>query len=409
MKEELTRAAIKFKNKPKDGIAHLVKIGKCQDTPESIAAVFHELRDVLDKTAMGDYMGGEKEFNIKVLHAYVDQLDFTGMAFAQGIKHFLSGFRLPGEAQKIDRMMEKFAERYCSNNPEVFPTADTAFVLAYSVIMLNTDLHNPNIKPEKKMTKAGFISNNRGIAAGQDVPRQLLMDIFDEIESRPITLKEDDKLREQKQSEKEKASERRKREVLAKERADIVALGKDLFKSKPHEGAVGGEWLFVIAMCTRVVTTSARVCVRVSLQPVCRSDDEAVKPYYSVSQLAPADVLQYTRPMFEVTRCCFVGRFAFGSVIAVYVQVVWGPLIAVLSVSMELSEDPAVIETCLEGFKLGIHVAGALGMATERNSMVGALCNFTALDPISGPHAVSGLCASLGSGCWSVLPYRVCM
>lgn len=65
-KEEITRAAIRFKSKPKDGIAHLVKIGKCQDTPESIAAVFHELRDFLDKTMMGDYMGGEKDMNIKV-------------------------------------------------------------------------------------------------------------------------------------------------------------------------------------------------------------------------------------------------------------------------------------------------------------------------------------------------------
>lgn len=91
-----------------------------------------------------------------------------------------------------------------------------------------------------------------------------------------------------------------------------------------------------------------------------------MKAYYSVSQLAPADVLQYTRPMFEV---------------------VWGPLIAVLSMSMELSDDPPVVELCLEGFKYGVHVAGALGMATERNSMVSALCNFAALDPMAGPHS----------------------
>ncbi len=82
---------------------------------------------------------------------------------------------------------------------QTFPNADTAFVLAYAVIMLNTDAHNPNVKPEKKMTKNGFISNNRGIAAGQDVDRQLLCDIYDEIVAHPITLKEDDKLREQKQ------------------------------------------------------------------------------------------------------------------------------------------------------------------------------------------------------------------
>ena len=42
--------------------------------------------------------------------------------------------------------MEKFAERYCKDNPRVFRCADTAYVLGYSVIMLNTDLFNPAIK-----------------------------------------------------------------------------------------------------------------------------------------------------------------------------------------------------------------------------------------------------------------------
>ena len=82
---------------------------------------------------------------------------------------------------------------------QVFPNADTGFVLSYSVIMLNTDAHNPNIKPERRMTKEGFISNNRGIAAGQDLPREVLSNIYDSIVSRPITLKEDDKLREKQQ------------------------------------------------------------------------------------------------------------------------------------------------------------------------------------------------------------------
>ena len=58
----------------------------------------------------------------------------------------MNGFRLPGEAQKIDRLMEKFAERYVSCNPDAFKSADVAYVLAYSVIMLNTDAHNPQVK-----------------------------------------------------------------------------------------------------------------------------------------------------------------------------------------------------------------------------------------------------------------------
>ena len=66
-------------------------------------------------------------------------------------RKFLSGFRLPGEAQKIDRLMEKFAERFVSCNADAFKSADVAYVLAYSVIMLNTDAHNPMVKV--KMSK----------------------------------------------------------------------------------------------------------------------------------------------------------------------------------------------------------------------------------------------------------------
>ena len=58
----------------------------------------------------------------------------------------LQGFRLPGEAQKIDRLMEKFAERFVKCNPASFKSADVAYVLAYSVILLNTDAHNPQVR-----------------------------------------------------------------------------------------------------------------------------------------------------------------------------------------------------------------------------------------------------------------------
>jgi len=77
-------------------------------------------------------------------------------------RHYLVKFQLPGEAQKIDRMMERFAYRYCENNPGVFPTQDSAYLLAFSIIMLNTDAHNPQIK--NKMTKEQFIKNNTGFS-----------------------------------------------------------------------------------------------------------------------------------------------------------------------------------------------------------------------------------------------------
>ena len=52
-----------------------------------------------------------------------------------------------------------------------------------SIIMLNTDLHNPNIPDENKMTLAGFVSNNRGIDNGQDISKQMLAEIYEEIKT----------------------------------------------------------------------------------------------------------------------------------------------------------------------------------------------------------------------------------
>lgn len=61
---------------------------------------------------IGDYLGQHEDFPLAVMHAYVDSMKFSGMKFDTAIRALLKGFRLPGEAQKIDRIMEKFAERY---------------------------------------------------------------------------------------------------------------------------------------------------------------------------------------------------------------------------------------------------------------------------------------------------------
>jgi len=61
--------------------------------------------------------------------------------------------------------------RYCetNNGNGVFASADAAYVLAYSVIMLTTDLHSVNVR--KKMTKEDFVRMTRGINDNRDLPR----------------------------------------------------------------------------------------------------------------------------------------------------------------------------------------------------------------------------------------------
>jgi Sec7-like guanine-nucleotide exchange factor len=61
--------------------------------------------------------------NIAIMHAFVDEMDFANMKFTEALRSFLQAFRLPGEGQKIDRFMLKFAERYVHGNTGVFANA----------------------------------------------------------------------------------------------------------------------------------------------------------------------------------------------------------------------------------------------------------------------------------------------
>jgi Sec7-like guanine-nucleotide exchange factor len=85
--------------------------------------------------------------------------------------------RLPGEAMQIDRVMDCFASRYCDQNPNLFDERDTCYILSFSIIMLNTALHNPNVKG-RRITIDEFILQNRGINSGKDLPKDILVSFY---------------------------------------------------------------------------------------------------------------------------------------------------------------------------------------------------------------------------------------
>ena len=54
----------------------LVERGFLENTPTAIAAFITRYCSDLDKTQTGDYLGEGKDFNIKILHIFVDSNDF---------------------------------------------------------------------------------------------------------------------------------------------------------------------------------------------------------------------------------------------------------------------------------------------------------------------------------------------
>lgn len=182
-------AVKRFNIKPKMGFEYLVEekiIPSSGEEKYVASARFLHEADGLNLTKVGDYLGEHGEESLKTLDAFISLFDFTGQDFSEALRSFLSKFRLPGEAQKIDRMMERFAARYVNTNPEKFPSEDSAYLLAFSLIMLNTDAHNPQVK--KKMTKEDFRKNCRGINDGQDFLPEFLEGLYDNIVTNPIKM-----------------------------------------------------------------------------------------------------------------------------------------------------------------------------------------------------------------------------
>ncbi|MCI4375718.1 hypothetical protein PGIGA_G00114000 [Pangasianodon gigas] len=187
--KQISSGKKKFNMDPKKGVSYLVENKLLELKPQSIAEFLYK-EEGLNKTAIGDFLGEREEIHLQILKAFVELHEFSDLNLVQALRQFLWSFRLPGEAQKIDRMMEAFATRYCECNPDVFQSTDTCYILSFAIIMLNTSLHNPNVKD--KTTLERFISMNRGINNGEDLPNELLTKLYESIRNEPFKIPEDD-------------------------------------------------------------------------------------------------------------------------------------------------------------------------------------------------------------------------
>jgi hypothetical protein len=158
------------------------------DDPTQVASFLLTAKG-LDKTAIGELLGGFDDDEVAVMRAFVESHDFAQDDFDVALRRFMSSFRLPGEAQKIDRLMEAFAARYCEGNPDVFKDRDAAYVLAFAVIMLNTDAHNPNM--DTKMTKKDFVDMATSAESGSGMDQAMLETVYDRIVSEEIVMKDE--------------------------------------------------------------------------------------------------------------------------------------------------------------------------------------------------------------------------
>ncbi|KAJ3300349.1 guanine nucleotide exchange protein for ADP-robosylation factor, partial [Kappamyces sp. JEL0829] len=313
-----------FNQKPKKAIRFLVESKVIPSkAPRHVA---HFLRNCpgLDKTMIGEYLGEGDEANVQTMHSFVDMMDFTGLSFVDAMRTFLNTFRLPGEAQKIDRFMLKFAERYVCGNPSTFSSADTAYVLAYSTIMLNTDQHNPQVK--KRMTCEDFVKNNRGIDEGKDLPASLLEAIFDDIKSNEIKLKDE-------------------RLNTSQNGSTEAPLAKVKGYAKPHHASAKSMQSDLYSEIRKNHGTTRDPT---TLDPAFKGLDVDTTFVKAVQH-------GHVKPMFQLG---------------------WMSFLMTVSATLQNCDDLDTIITSLEGFKYAIHISCLFDLELERKGFLANLSKF---------------------------------
>ncbi len=178
-----------FNNNAKEGVNFIASVISEANRVKVLAQMFRVQKDNLDLTAIGDFLGSDTDMSRKVLAAFVEQMDFKDKSFISAMREYLQAFKLPGEAQKIDRLIEGFAKKYVTDNPDKGLFEYSAPILGYQAVMLNTDLHNPNIPKSKKMTLLELKRNLRGTnlenkgAAAKNFDDKFVEDFYHDIKS----------------------------------------------------------------------------------------------------------------------------------------------------------------------------------------------------------------------------------
>lgn len=190
-KKVIIRGATKFNESPKGGIAFLAAQGIISD-PNDPHAVTSFLKGTtrIDKKVLGEFIS--KKSNDAILDAFFNQFSFRDQRVDEALREVLNTFRLPGESALIERIVTTFSEKYFeAAGSEHIANQDAVFILSYAVIMLNTDLYNPNVKNQKRMNFNDFSKNLRGVNDKKDFDPEYLQAIFEAIKAREIVLPEE--------------------------------------------------------------------------------------------------------------------------------------------------------------------------------------------------------------------------
>ena len=154
---------------------------------DSPAKYLLRLEEAVSRGAVASVLSkGSDTFSQQVLRSYMRGFGFFGDPMDMALRKLLMEVELPKETQHIDRCLQSFAHRYHECNPGIYASPEQAYFIAFSLLILHTDVFNKNNK--NKMQKQDYCKNTQG----EGIFDEILECFYDNISYTPFIHVEDD-------------------------------------------------------------------------------------------------------------------------------------------------------------------------------------------------------------------------
>jgi golgi-specific brefeldin A-resistance guanine nucleotide exchange factor 1 len=155
----------------------------------------------IDKSQLGVYLGkgpiDQYPFHAEVRHAFCALFNFKSLSFVKALKLFAGKLRFPSDTESIDRLLEAFAKEIFSQqelNQEgtnLFSSAESAFCLTFSTIMLSISFHLSQYKEENQMGILDFRRCILDLKKDCDFPEYFLTELYHEVKAHRFSVEKD--------------------------------------------------------------------------------------------------------------------------------------------------------------------------------------------------------------------------
>ena len=142
-----------------------------------------------DKSIIGDFLAKEKSLNkkFKILKLYMKKINFKGEYFLESIRFLVKRMNLPKDSGLISNIIDEFTKAYYEDNKDNknFTHSDDLYLLASTIMGLNTMLTRKDIKNMNMIKKEEFITMNA------NCDKEYISKLYDDLEKNPLIFDND--------------------------------------------------------------------------------------------------------------------------------------------------------------------------------------------------------------------------